>query len=129
MCGCCCSSIDYYHGSQFYGDNDENDIYSFSELDGVKLFTTYYYNYRYDEILRKDKYGSYRIRSLMTRNSVGQEFSITDCMLTDKNGKILIYDYKYLKSRLKDAYHQNIRNKVKEEVRKELSADEPLLSL
>ena len=129
MCGCCCSNIDYNYGRQFYGDNDEINIYSFSELYGVKLFTTYYYIFRYDEILRKDKYVSYRIRSLMTRNSVDQEFSITYCMLTDKNGKILIYDYEHLKSRLKKAYTKNVRNKLKEEVRKELSADEPLLSL
>ena len=130
MCGCCCSDIDYNHGSQFNRVHDENDIYSFSELDGVKLFRTYYYDFRNDEILRKDKYGSYcRIQSLKTREHCHANFSKTHCMFTDKNGKILIYDYENLKNKLKEAYHQNIRNKVREEVRKELSANEPLLSL
>ena len=50
-------------------------------------------------------------------------------MFTDKNGKILIYDYEILKIKLKRAYTKNIRNIMKEEVRKELLASEPLLSL
>ena len=83
MCGCCCSDIDYDYGSSFNAVN-EIDLLSFNELDGVKFIATYYYNFRYDEILRKDKYGSYcRIRSLMTRDSVNQEFSKTHCMFTD----------------------------------------------
>ena len=130
MCGCCCSDIDYDYGSQYCREQDDYDIYSFNELDGEKLFATYYYNFRYDEILRKNDYGTYfKIRSLMTRDSVNQEFSKTHCMLTDKNGKILIYCHYTLKNKLKEAYHQNIRNKVREEVRKELSANEPLLSI
>ena len=130
MCGCCCSNIDYDYGSEFNRVHDENDIYSFNELDGVELFCTYYYNFRYDEILRKNDYGTYcRINSLKTREHYHANFSKTHCILTDKNGKILIYDYEHLKNRLKEAYNRNVRNKLKEEVRKELSADEPLLSL
>ena len=130
MCGCCCSNIDYDYGREYYRWYDENDIYSFSKLDGEELFSTYYYDFRNNEILRKDKYGRYcRIRSLMTREGRHDNFSKTHCMLTDKNGKILIYDYENLKNWLKEAYSKNTRNILKEEVRKELLASEPLLSL
>ena len=54
MCGCFCSNINYDYGSYFSRVHDENDIYSFSELDGEKLFYTYYYDFRNDEILRKN---------------------------------------------------------------------------
>ena len=130
MCGCCCSDIDYDDGAVCGRTHDENDIYSFNELDGVKLFRTYYYDIKYDEILHKNDYGiNFEIRSLKTRRNHNYSFSKTHCMFTDKNGKILIYNYETLKNKLKEAYHQNIRNKVREEVRKELSANEPLLSL
>ena len=42
MCGCCCSDIDYDDdGTCCSRTHDENDIYSFNELDGEKLFRTY----------------------------------------------------------------------------------------
>ena len=131
MCGCCCSNIDYDSGTCCSRTHDENDIYSFSELDGEKLFYTYYYDFRKDEILRKDKCETYsRIKSLKTRETRNDSFSRTYCLLTSKSGKILIYCHYTLKNKLKEAYHQNIRNKVREEeVRKELSANEPLLSI
>ena len=130
MCGCCCSDIDYDDGACCGRTHDENDIYSFNELDGEKLFRTYFNDYRYDEILHKNDYGIYfKIRSLKTRRNFNYSFSKTHCMLIDKNGKILIYDYEYLKNKLKKAYIKNIRNILKKEVRKELSADESLLSL
>ena len=59
MCGCCCSNIDYDYGSGYCGILDENDIYSFDKLDGEELITTYYYDFRYDEILRKNDDGIY----------------------------------------------------------------------
>ena len=130
MCGCCCSDIDYDDGACCGRTHDENDIYSFSELDGVKLFRTYYYDFKYDEILHKNDYGIYfKIRSLKTRRSCDFSFSKTYSFLTSKSGRILMYCHYTLKDKLKEEYHQNIRNKVREEVRKELSANEPLLSL
>jgi len=130
MCGCCCSYIDYDGGTVCGRTHDENDIYSFSELDGEKLFRTYYYDFKYDEILRKNNDGMYcKIGSLKTRETGNDSFSKTYCLLASKSGKILMYCHYTLKNKLKEAYHQNIRNKVREEVRKELSANEPLLSL
>ena len=115
MCGCCCSNIDYDGGTVCFRTYDENDIYSFSELDGVKLFRTYYYSFRYDEILCKNEHGMYwRIQFLKSRVHCHANYSKTHCILTDKNGKILIYDIENLKNKLKEAYHQNVRNKLKD---------------
>ena len=131
MCGCCCSNIDFEFASRSYDRHDENDIYSFSELDGEELKITYYYDFRNDKILKKNDKGKYeRINFIKTRHSDKCEvYETTFALLTSKSGKILIYWHYTLKNKLKEAYHQNIRNKVREEVRKELSADEPLLSL
>ena len=130
MCGCCCSNIDYDYGSGYCRILDENDIYSFNELDGEELIGTYYYDIRNNVILRKDEYGTYsRIRSLKTREGCNDNFSKTYCLLTSKSGRILMYCRVALKNKLKEAYHQNIRNQVREEVRKELSSDIPLLSI
>ena len=65
----------------------------------------------------------------MTRDTCNQDFSKTYCLLTSKSGKILMYCHYTLKNKLKAAYHQNVRNQVREEVRKELSSDIPLLSI
>ena len=128
MCGCCCSNIDYECGYRVFHKIDENDIYSFDKLDGEELKRTYYYDFRNDEIYKKDDKGKYeRIDFIKTR--IDGDFYWTYALLTSKSGRILMYCHYTLKNKLKEEYHQNIRNKVREEVRKELSADEPLLSI
>ena len=92
---------------------------------------TYYCDFRNGKILKKNDEGKYeRINFVKTRNSDKCEgYDTSFALFTSKSGKILIYWHVTLKNKLKEAYHQNIRNKVREEVRKELSANEPLLSI
>ena len=129
MCGCCCSKIDYEYGYQYYDIPDENYLYSFRELDGEELMITYYFYFKNNKILRKNEFGKYeRINFINTRKH-GDGFYNTHAMLTAKNGKILMYCHYSLINKLKEAYHQNIRNKVREEVIQELSAGEPLITI
>ena len=77
----------------------------------------------------KNDSGKYeRINFIQTRKH-GDCFYNTQAMLSAKNGKILMYCHYSLSNKLKEAYHQNIRNKVREEVIKELSAGEPLITI
>ena len=131
MCGCCCSNIDYESGYQYYNIPDENNLYSFRELDGEELIRTYYFDFRNEKIFRKNDFGNYvRINFIKTR-SYGKSDGLyyTHAMLTAKNGSILMYCHYSLINKLKEAYHQNIRNKVREEVIKELPAGEPLITI
>ena len=130
MCGCCCSNIDYECYKYSHNRQDENDTYSFDKLDGEELIETYYYDFRNDVIFSKNDEGKYfTINFIKTRKTCRDNFSKTHATLVAKSGKVLMYCHYNLKKKLKEAYHQNIRNKVREEVRKELSVDEPLLSI
>ena len=131
MCGCCCSNIEYEPSYQYYDIPDENDLYSFRELDGEELIGTYYFNLRNGKILIKNDFGKYeRINFIKTRcYGKCDNLYYTHAMLTAKNGRVLIYFNYSLINKLKEAYHQNIRNKVREEVIQELSAGEPLITI
>ena len=130
MCGCCCSSkIDYKSSYQYYYLPDENDLYSFRELDGEELKITYYYDFKKNNILRKNDSGKYYSINFIQTRKHGDGFSNTHAMLSAKNGKVLMYCHYSLLNKLKEAYHQNIRNKVREEVIKEISVSEPLITI
>ena len=129
MCGCCCSKIDYEHGYQYYDIPDENDLYSFRELDGEELIRTHFYDFKNNKILIKNDFGKHEPINFIKSRKHGDGFSNTHALLTAKNGKTLMYCHYSLINKLKEAYHQNIRNKVREEVIKELSAGEPLITI
>ena len=121
MCGCCCSNIDYKSSYQYYDLPDENNLYSFRELDGEELKITYHYDFKNNKILRKNDRGKYESINFIQTRKHGEGFYNTHAMLSAKNGRELMYCHYSLLNKLKEAYHQNIRNKVREEVIKELS--------
>ena len=78
----------------------------------------------------KNDFGKYElINFIKTKNYDGDGFSNTHALLLAKNGRVLMYCHYSLRNKLKEAYNQNIRNKVREEVIKELSAGEPLITI
>ena len=131
MCGCCCSDIDYEPSYQTYNIEDKNDLYSFKELDGEELKRTYYYDFRNERILIKNNFGKYEQINFIKTRRYGKSdgFYNTHALLSAKNGRVLMYCHYSLRNKLKEAYHQNIRNKVREEVIQELSVSEPLITI
>ena len=96
------------------------------------MIRTYYYDFRNDDILKKDDEGNCeRINFIGTwdRDKGEGFYRRTHAMITCKSGRILMYCHYSLRNKLKEAYHQNIRNKVREEVIHELSVGEPLITI
>ena len=87
MCGCCCSNIDYKPSFQYYDLPDENDLYSFRELDGEELIITYYFDFKNNKILKKNHYGKYDSINFIQTRKHGDGFSNTHALLTAKNAR------------------------------------------
>ena len=130
--GCCSVDSDFIRDRISYDEYHESDLVEFVEIDGHILKYKYYYDYRTDRILRLvTKNGKqYYIHNGVHENK--RTFDINGkytVMLTSDKGQNLLYDYHLLKNRLKQLYHDSIKNKLREEVNREFSSSEPLLHI
>ena len=122
--GCCCSGIDYRNSTRSDYKHDENDIVCVGKLDGHD-FSRYYFDVRHMKLLFK--HNSYiTVEYLSMYSRIYSEVSDV-YMLSNEKGQRILYDADIFNNRMKNKYHEELRNKIRMEVRNEREVSGDLL--
>jgi len=120
--GCCCTCV-YLSQVQCetYEEHNEKDLVQVKEINGKVLKKIHYYDNKHDVIILKSNDGEfYTVRIIQ----MGCDKLIP--MYLD-NGEYILYDYDTLVEIMKKKYHDDMREKIRKEVREEFSKTELLL--
>ena len=120
--GCCCTCV-YLSQVQCesYEEHDENDLVQVKEINGKVLKKIHYYDNKHDVIILKSNSGEFYTARII---QMGCDKLIP--MYLD-NGEYILYDYDTLVEIMKKKYHDDMREKIRNEVREEFSKTELLL--
>ena len=110
----CAPSIEIYRRQkQSYEEHDDNDLVQITEINGITLQQTlYYYDNRYNDIIRKENGKFYKSRILEMDGAKILQLYID-------NGEYVFLHYNNFIEKMKKKYYEEMRNQIREEVRKE----------
>ena len=117
--GCCCSVNVYMRKCISKYDHDENDLVKVGEINGNQ-FSKYYFNNRIGKIYFK-KNNHYYLQTVLEMDG----FIIIPLM--NENSEYVFFNCCDLIKDMKKKYHEELKNKIRNEVRLKFCKDELLL--
>ena len=113
--GCCCSNVQSIRQRYDMHEHDEIDLMNLGEIDGHK-FIGHYYDKKHGMVFIK--YGNRYITARIIAFGNDPDVFYAYMFENDKGQKIM-YNKDEFNKRMKIKYHDEMRNRIREEIRRE----------